>query len=492
MLGRHAPLSTLASLLGVGVAVIASASASARASDAVLSSAETPLACATLRAVGVSDVVRVDGGTLLYADGTSGLRVVDVRDAVHPRVTSTVPFVGTPIALFANEGIAWVVFVDWDSRSGMRGPATVIRAVDVRDASAPRVLGNEVREGTARTAKLVGSLLYVLRPEGDRSVVEAFGLKRGRLVPLESARLEGAPAQLAASSAGLAAATDSADHATVTWIDLSMKRPGSLEPHEPIRLPGGVATGEQGDARIIDADDGQRVRIVTCATRSCAVGEPATLRIVDFSARAPARTLTSLRLTEHGGLPLSRFADGVLYVAERDASRPDASTLRVVLTDERVPRIAARVPLRGRVSTLVPHDETLVAIGTIGSRESAVKVIVHDIDVRRPAEPHARGEVTFGSDWTATAAEDAEQAVSFDPASRLVALPFTAWRRGAARSFSGAQLVDLSPFGPRTAGTIAMDGYVERAVFLEGELVTIGPDGVTSIDAAATRGPDLE
>lgn len=513
---RHRALATLArvaAVAGVAGVVVAmpspsSTSVPSLASGAVLSSADQPLSCATLRDVGISDVVRVDAATMLYADDATGLTLVDVGDAVHPRVTSVVPFVGTPVALFANEGIAWVVFVDWDSRSGARGPATVVRAIDVREPSAPRVLGNEIRDGAAVDAKLVGGLLYVLRPDHRDampdatrdsmrdsmrdSIVEGFGLRRGRLVPLERVALPGVPAQLAASSAGLAAATDAGDHATLTWIDLSMERPGSLEPREPVRLPGGVATGEHGAGRVVDADDGQRVRIVTCATRSCAAGEPVTLRTVDFSAGQPSRTLTSLRLTEHGGRPLTRFADGVLYVGERSPSRRETTTLRVVLTDERVPRVAAHLPLRGRLTTLVPHDDTVVALGTVGSPEAGVQIIVHDVDVHAPASPRARGYVTFGSDWTWTAAEDAEQALSFAPSSHLVAIPFTAWRRGAQRSVSGAQLVELSPFGARTAGTIAMDGYVERAVLVDGELVTIGPDGVTSIDFASTRRADRD
>jgi hypothetical protein len=148
--------------------------------------------------------------------------------------------------------------------------------------------------------------------------------------------------------------------------------------------------------------------------------------------------------------------------------------------------------LRGRLTTLVPHDETVVALGTVGSPDTGVQIVVHDVDVGAPSKPRARGYVTFGSDWTWTAAEDAEQALSFDRSSHLVAIPFTAWRRGAPRSVSGAQLVDLSPFGARNAGTVAMDGYVERAVLMDGELVTIGPNGVTSIDFASTRRSDHE
>jgi hypothetical protein len=81
--------------------------------------------------------------------------------------------------------------------------------------------------------------------------------------------------------------------------------------------------------------------------------------------------------------------------------------------------------------------------------------------------------------------------MSFDPASHLVAVPFTAWRHEDKQYVTGAQLVDTRPFGAQAAATLPVDGWVERAVFLEGHLVTLGPNGVTSIDYASTHLPDF-
>jgi hypothetical protein len=455
------------------------------------SPAESPLACATLRDVAVSDLVRVDGKTLFYADATAGLTVVDVADAAHPRIASVVPFIGNPLALFVREGVAWVVYVDPDSRSGKQGLATVIRAVDVSDPEHPRALGTEVRSGIARDAKLVGGLLYVMRGVKDHTIVEGFGIKGSKLRVLDSVDVDGSPATLAASSAGLAAVTTSDDHATVAWVDLSMERPGSMLLRQSVRLPGGVATWERGDSKLADADDGQRVRIVTCASKACTPGEAATLRIVDFSKESPARTMTSLRLTEHDGLPVTRFVDGLLYVAESSPPSKETTTLHVIRTDDRVPRFVAHLPLRGRLSAIVPHEGSLVALGAVGTPATQVKIILHDVDVRKPASPRTRSSVVFGSDWTWSIIADDDAAMSFDPASHLVAVPFTAWRHEDKQYVTGAQLVDTRPFGAQAAATLPVDGWVERAVFLEGHLVTLGPNGVTSIDYASTHLPDF-
>jgi hypothetical protein len=465
--------------------------AAAAAGAATPFPAQEPFACATLRDVAVSDVVRVEGKTIFYADATAGLTIVDAAEPARPRVLSVVPFVGNPLALFVREGIAWVVFVDPDSRSGRDGVATVIRAVDVRDPIHPRIVGEQVRAGTARDAKLVGGLLYLLRGAKDRSVVEAFGVSGTKLEVLDSVDLDGAPAQLAASAAGLAVVTTEDTHSRVAWVDLSMERPGSLLVRRTTRLSGGVATWERGDAQIVDADEGQRVRLVTCATKSCTPSDPATLQIIDFGFDAPARSPTSLRLTEHEGLPTTRFADGVLYVADTPVPGKDSTTLHVVLTDEGVPRFAAHLPLRGRITALVPHESSLVALGSVGSTDTELKLVLHDVDVRRPTAPRTRSSVVFGSDWTWSIVTDDSNAMSFDPSSQLLAVPFTAWRAADKRYVTGAQLVDRHPVGGMPPTALPADGWTERAVFLDGYLLTFGPNGVSSIDYASIHQPDF-
>lgn len=120
-----------------------------------------------------------------------------------------------------------------------------------------------------------------------------------------------------------------------------------------------------------------------------------------------------------------------------------------------------------------------------------MKIILHDIDVRKPAAPRTRSSVVFGSDWTWSIIADDDAAMSFDPASHLLAVPFTAWRHEDKRYVTGAQLLDMQPLGGQATAALPVDGWVERAVFLDGHLVTLGPNGVSSIDYASTYLPEL-
>lgn len=455
-----------------------------------------PASCATFRDVVVSDVMHVDGTTLYYADTTSGLTIADVSDAARPRVVATLPIPGLPKALFVRDGVAWVVSVDTDPKSGVEA-RTSVRAIDARVPTAARVVGEVTREGFARDVELVGGFVYTLRGARGRSFVDAFGIRGGAAIAFDSVELEGAPAQLAASAAGLAVVTVTDADSRVTWLDLSMERAGAISTRSTVSVPGGVATWEHGEGRIVDADEGQRVRLVTCATRACAPTEGATLRIVDFATPAASRELVSMPITRHDGLPVTRFTDGHLYVGETMASGAETrTTVHVVATDDgRVPRFVAHLPLRGRISALVVRDTSLVALGTTGSGEipyeSATSIVMHDIDVRRPAQPRVRSTVTFGSDWTWSVALDHDRALSFDPASHLAAVPFSAWRRSDKRLVSGTQLVDVTPYGAQPTAVIEAGGFVERAVFLDGHLVTVGPTGIASVDYASGHQPDV-
>jgi hypothetical protein len=448
--------------------------------------------CATMRDVAVSDVVRVDGSTLYYVEPTTGLSVVDLADVERPHVVARVPFVGTPVVLYVRDGIAWTVFVDWDGRA-LRGQATatVVRAIDVRDPAHPRVLGEIARGGLARDAKLVGGVLYLLREDPAGAAVEAFRLRSGALAALDTTLLEGTPGRLAASPAGLAALTNANDEVKVAWIDLPLASPGMQALRGVVTVPGGFASWERADGHLVSADEGQRVKVVTCASRACALAEPATLRVIDFAAPGPPRVTASLRLTEKGGAPVTRFVDEILYLTEPSPTDDDASVLRVVRLGDAAPKLAGKVTLKGTIATLVVRDDpktagstrdAIVALGTTRAPDSArVQITIHEVDVRKPSAPKVRGSVTFGSDWTWSLAADDGRAMSFDPGSRLVAVPFTAWRSDDKRAIAGAQLVDLAGRGA-TAATIATPGWVDRAVFYGGRVIVIGQDGVSSVD----------
>jgi hypothetical protein len=426
--------------------------------------------CLTLRDVAASHLARVEGSTLYYLDEGTGLWLVDVSQPEQPHVAAHVQHVGSPLSLFVREGIAWSIFVDWDRPSMM---TTVIRVIDVRDREHPRVVGEQVRDGIAHDVRLVGGILYLLRQGPKGTTVESFAVRHGSLSALGDASLDGHPIELAASSAGLAAVTTKAAAVSVTWLDLPTNAPGALEVRSRVSFAGSVATPRTDD-RVADADDGQTVHVVTCDASTCGPRDATRLRAIDFASTPPHIDASILV----GRSTVARYVDDRLYVTR--ATDDGASSELAILTLYPSPTLAGKLRLGGTITTLVPRGDALVTLGRTSTGSGRGRLVVHDIDIRRPSVPVLRGTVTFGSDWTASAPGGA--AIAFDPGSRLAAVPFTAFRESDARYGVGTQLVDLTEKGPRLGPTLRAGEPMVRAVFVGRRLLVIGPGGVETID----------
>lgn len=446
--------------------------------SAAIDSAQDPATCGTLRDIAVSDVVRLDGDVLYFADETRGLSLIDLHDPDRPDVRSKVPYVGTPLRLFVREGVAWLTIIDWDR--GENGPITIVRAIDVRNVASPRVLGEVRRDGVARDAQLVAGILYVL----TEHTVESFAVVKGRLERIDGAQLRGQAVQLAASSAGLAATSVFGDRVVVTWFDLPLQGGGGLAVRASVSVPGGVPL--RTPSRVADVDDGAEVHLVTCTQPSCTGDAGSVLHVFDLSGPT-AKEGRPVPLFAQGGYPVVRAIDGRLVVAMPSGPR-DVSQLRTVDFGAGGPRVSQPIVLRGAVGSLARGREGALAFGAIATPGAGTRVVLHDVAIDAKGDARLRGSAAFGADWTSSTALDAAEAIAFDPIADLVAVPFAVFESTPARWGAGAQLVTLSGRGPTLASTIPAKGNVDRAVFVRGRLVVVGAEDIRSVDLATSIG----
>jgi hypothetical protein len=434
---------------------------------------EPPAACGTLRDVVPGDLVVVDGDLVLHLDETEGLGITNVADPAHPRTIGRMPFVGTPVALHHRAPLVWMAYVDWN----VPGAMTTVRVVDVSRPETPRIVGTASRPGVATATALVGGVLYLMTPSGVETSVSAFRASNG-VTLADAMTIDGAPAALAASPAGLAALTKTSDGVLVSWIDLSYERPGAMTLRGAKRIDGGFPAWERD---VVSADEGQAVRFLACKTSECRVDEDALVRVVDFS-RGADDVRASLPVRVGAGVPVARFADDHLYVADNAGH----ATLRVVDLHPS-PRVVGSVPLTGMVSAIHPQGSRVLAVGTVGTPGTGIRVAVHDVDVRMPSLPRLRGTATFGHDWTWSRAADDDRAVSVDPTTELMALPFSTWRARDGRYATGAQVLALGGAAPAMRETLPADGHVERVVIVKGRVLAIGEGAVKVLEPASER-----
>ena len=130
----------------------------------------------------------------------------------------------------------------------------------------------------------------------------------------------------------------------------------------------------------------------------------------------------------------------------------------------------------------------LAAVRQVSAEEH--RILIEDIDVRRPSAARLLGTAFVGATWVWSRATEEAATLSFDPSGQVVAIPYSAFQDDSDHHYeTGAQLVDLGPRGPRLGATIRGAEPVVRAVFYGERLLLVGPDGVRSV---SYRGGSLE
>ncbi|AKV04507.1 hypothetical protein AKJ09_11170 [Labilithrix luteola] len=433
-----------------------------------------PAACGTFRAVESSDAVRIAGRKLFHVDETTGLSIVDLTDIERPRLLGGSAFVGMPLALYVQHGIAWVAFVDWDSAPS--GSRTVLRAVDAR-AEPPRSLGEVVLPGVARDVQSSGDVLFVLRTDDPREGrVLSFALREGTLTKIDEARVLGAPERIVVSPYGLAVMGTRASSTEVSWLELPLEGlPGTMTPTASLEVPGALPRAERRSQYWASVDEDGLVRLVTCASDECG---SATLRSLDFGGSVSrARVRGALGL---GAVSLARFADGKLYLAH---SEGNATSLRVVdTTRPEAPRVVGRTRLDGAAKTVVPLSERLVVLGTLAD-EAKRRLVVQSVDLAAQESPKVVTKAVFGDDATWSPAESSDAALSTDSHAEVVALPYVTWhpRDGVLEHATALASLRASRPAAVTMPFETTTNWGSRAVVDQGRLLAVGPDGVRAI-----------
>jgi hypothetical protein len=262
----------------------------------------------------------------------------------------------------------------------------------------------------------------------------------------------------------------------VTWLGIDDDS-GALHLGGTAVIDGVVPKWRRGMDHVVDVTEDARVRVVACATAACPAGDLATYAAVDFAEPARPRRSGAMTLARAGDAAVNFSADR-LFVARppRDPSSSDATELAVFETT-REPVLLGAVSVRGTVSSLALRGDHVVALGWTGTIEAGRRAILHDLDVR--GAPRLVGSVSFGGDWTWSAAYDDDRALSFDPNLALGALPMTTVR-GSSGALGAVQVLAFAPSGPRAVMESGV-GHADRLLFLDGRLLSFAADGVSVV-----------
>jgi hypothetical protein len=450
-----------------------------------------PGACATLSEAEGPDVLRVvpEEALALYVDRQVGLAIVDIANPDEPTLLATSRFTSDPVGVFDLGGVAVVVYAPWD-----RPPETILRAVDLRRPDMGHRIGELVLAGAPRDARRVGDVLVVTRDlpsagaTGDAAIaVSTFVLDENMLTKRDEIRLPGRGGVVGGSPWGVAVAREAEpsfgkDRTSVTWIGID-DTTAALTTGGTVVVGGVVPRWRRSTDHVVDVSEDGQVRIVGCATAACPAGDLATYAAIDFADPARPRLTSATSLARASDAAFNFSADR-LFVARppRDPNLRDATELSV-FKGNREPQLVGTVAIPGTVSSMVLRGDHLVALGWTGTATAGRRAIVHDIDVN--AVPRLVGSLSFGGDWTWSAAYDDDRALSFDPSRTLGALPMTTLR-GRSGALAAVQVLSFGASGPRSVIEHVIDSS-DRLLFVDGRLLSFSPAGVVVVRTRLPR-----
>ena len=479
-------------------------------SDPAPSASGTPDAAAPARAVEETDLYRLDGDRLYTLNSYRGLLVFDLSDVDHPRLLGRSPIAGSPVEMVVRGGIASIVVADWAGvlEDGSPFHGSIVRALDARDPTHIKLIGEAHLGGWVRDVRLVGDVLYAVSQDygwyyggSDGSTVSTAGLIVSSVQipsgPGDTTVHQNPPLRwegwdgvfnVRADSILLArpeytSGTNYQGRTRLTYLDISDPA-GKVVERGTVTVDGRVQGWGPDNGRFnLDFDDHRIARTVGCGQSWCGDTAGYVLATADFKDPDHPKLRSQLAIPGQGWQPAARFDGGRLYLSASAGWWQNATTPFAVydVTNPDAPRFAGASSLPGMVWSFFPAGDRLFALGNAyGS--SGGTVTLSYLDVSDPKTPQLLGTAAFGQGWAWTPAAGTFKAFTRDPAQGLVVLPFSSWSDATWRYTNGLQLIEFTDRAIRTAGAGFTSGWVERGIFAKGRLVSISDLSLAVID----------
>jgi hypothetical protein len=454
------------------------------------------------RTIEEGDVFKLVGDQLYVLNTYRGLQILDVSNPDAPVKQGTSPILGYPVEMYVRDGFAYVVVSDyftwWQVADGPAVPfhGSQVRIVDVRQPTAPVVVGSIDLEGAISDTRIVGDVLYVVANRWswysnagstdttDALVVSSIDLSN-RASPQLREQLEfpGTSNVIHVSQSTLYVAspdfsgTTARTNVTLVGID---DPAGDLVQRGALTVDGWVEKRFQLD------EHAGTFRVVS-HTGSWGADGAQHLSVYSLSGPAPA-LLSTLSLQNTGGLYATRFDGTRGYLVTMVTVDP----LEVIdLSDPANPVLTHSLVIPGVLHQLAPRGDRLLALGT-DERWSGVAVSLFDVADARAPRLLSRVPVGQGAQWSWSNATWDDKALRVLDTEGMVPVPFSSWTQDASgngRHVNGFQIVSFDRASLTAQGVVEQDGQVSRILAHRDRLLSISDRVVQAVDATDRMRP---
>lgn len=468
------------------------------------------------RAVSETDIYRLDGDRLYYLNAYRGLMIFDVSNADAPRFLGRSPITGSPVEMYVEDGFAHVVVADWYGKmeDGKPFHGSIVRSIDAREPTAPRVTGEAKLGGWVRDIRIVGEVLYAVSEdygwsygyvaeESEEGVAVSYSPYRSSVIVSSVNFAGGTPTQVSerrydgyqgiffVSADAIVLAHDKPGpnntyyngQAEMEYLDIS-DAGGQIVARGKVDVTGSVPwSGSDGGRFNVDFD-GRYARLITCRGDYCGGTEGYRLTLVDFdNADAPAIASTE-NIPSSGWSVAARFIGSRLYISP-GSGYSDADTPLMVydLSNPADPVKAGETPVEGAIWSLLPGPtDRLFALGSNYYATEGAPITLSLINVADAANPAVINQSQFGSGWAWTPAAGTFKAFTMSAEQGLVVLPFSGWGYTSNSYNNGVQLIEFTDTTLTTRGAARTKGWAQRGILVGNRIMAISDQSLAVID----------
>ena len=446
------------------------------------------------------DLYRVAGTTLYVQNRETGLNVVDLTDAAHPRLVGRAAVTGgagAELYVQPNDIVAVLLKAATDGcralpgvESGGWSSGSELVIVDAEMKSSPEIRGRYCLPGTLVASRTVDRTLFAVssNPAGSGSRAVSIDLANPRAPHVvDQADFPGASKEILVTATAIVVAAAAGSTGQTTRVQyFSIAPTGTITPRGSFTVPG----APQGRFHMDLA--GAQFRIVTFDSSASS----SRLSILDVTNPDQITFLGGLgSIGRSEKLYATRFDGDLAYVVTFRRTDP---LWIISLKDPRNPVIESELQVPGWSDYLFPRGKRLVAVGRAADLRS---VGLSLFDVSNPSNPVALHQITLGG-ATSEANLDHRGVTILDSLGGenvpVLVIPYATvdWSsddkgRSLCAVKNQLQLVDIQQAFFAEQGSVNLRGTIRRSFPVGGRLYALSDFEVKALDVGDRGRPTV-
>ncbi len=455
-----------------------------------------------IREIEEADIVKRIDNKIYLLNNARGLRIIDVSDWANPKLMGNFKFIGDPLEMYVNNGVACVIVRNYsrcrldEQAKPIKVAESVILVIDISDSNNPELIDSFDIDGYVSETRRVGDVVYLAgyksdfvfpyllknaeterQNQPDGFVMSVYIAEPDNVHLVDEKEISGRGEYIHATQNAIFVGGYDYDsgYSIIQYVDISDWQ-GQIMLKDKIEVPGRIL-----NRFCIDAYDNQ-LRVITQSelrwvTEGAGIGREiaissdssassvgkeqeseltgVNLFVYDISNPDEIAAISSLHIIDDEDLKAVRFDGDKGYVITFFQVDP----LWVIdISNPSKPVISGHLEVPGYSTYLRPDGDRLIAVGIDNTSGWRASVMLYDVS--NLSAPTELDRVVLGNEYSRSEANYDEKAMKVIPEAKLIFVPFDTYRLFAGRNLLA--MIDYSQDKLTQLATISHRGTAIR------------------------------